>query len=453
MARMRKFLLDGCDWINGCRKLSAETERFYLRLMIAYYANGGPLPYDEQDLCAVLHYKNVRSVRAPLRDLFHHGKLQVIEIDGENYLSNERADAEIVQYEARYQARIEAAARGGRAAGVTKRGQAKGACKGGETAIQVDISPISTSYQPHFDSEIEENQGVNVSKLITYKNNNSACASVCEPAHEAGARVDEPAVEVKPVNAVPANNETAMPANDEPLPLLPPVDAIEAYGRLKFGPNRATAQTVIPVPALSPEQQALRAQVLELGAWMTRRLVETGVSDETNLWSFNHFEGWLKEGYDPDMEIRQGIEEGIAFLVDQGQRLTSMNFFLGYVTRVVDRRKRVADKIAEQPAKDAARRSGKGYKGYNGAGRRSSGDGDVEHRPFTAEPADAALYRRVYGDAARNGHEDILDEIEALNARKRAGDPEASRLLKEFLVKNVDVVTKDPVRRFGASAA
>ncbi len=95
------------DWFLDTRDLSNAAKGIYVDLFSAMYARGGPLPYDEQELCGLCGCKTVRSLRPLLQELIEKEKVHVI--DG--FLVNNRTMEEI----AATNKNIEAGRAGGKA--------------------------------------------------------------------------------------------------------------------------------------------------------------------------------------------------------------------------------------------------------------------------------------------------------------------------------------------------
>ena len=106
MSGLSRFDFYPRDWFLDTRDLSNAAKGIYVDLFSAMYARGGPLPYDEQELCGLCGCKTVRSLRPLLRELIEKEKLHVID----DFLVNNRTMEEI----AAANKNIEDGKRGGR---------------------------------------------------------------------------------------------------------------------------------------------------------------------------------------------------------------------------------------------------------------------------------------------------------------------------------------------------
>jgi uncharacterized protein YdaU (DUF1376 family) len=85
------------DWHLDTRDLSNAAKGVYIDLLSSMYARGGPLPYEERELCRLCGCATVRSLRPLLDELLAKGKLRVV--DG--HLVNGRTMEEIAKAERR----------------------------------------------------------------------------------------------------------------------------------------------------------------------------------------------------------------------------------------------------------------------------------------------------------------------------------------------------------------
>jgi uncharacterized protein YdaU (DUF1376 family) len=126
------------DWLSGTRLLSDRAKGCYVDLLCAMYDRGGPLPYIENELVSLCGYKNVRSLRHVLKELFEKGKIE--EVDG--YITNARAISEI----AKANQRIE---------------KGRNAANAKWDRNEADTGSIPSPNQPDNDQGIEGKQGLN----------------------------------------------------------------------------------------------------------------------------------------------------------------------------------------------------------------------------------------------------------------------------------------------------
>jgi uncharacterized protein YdaU (DUF1376 family) len=85
------------DWHLDTRDLSNAAKGVYIDLLSSMYARGGPLPYDERELCRLCGCATVRSLRPLLDELITKGKLRVVN----GHLVNGRTMEEIAKAERR----------------------------------------------------------------------------------------------------------------------------------------------------------------------------------------------------------------------------------------------------------------------------------------------------------------------------------------------------------------
>jgi uncharacterized protein YdaU (DUF1376 family) len=97
MAGLSRFDFYPRDWHLDTRDLSNAAKGVYIDLLSSIYARGGPLPFDERELCRLCGCATVRSLRPLLDELMDKGKLRVV--DG--CLTNGRAMEEIAKAERR----------------------------------------------------------------------------------------------------------------------------------------------------------------------------------------------------------------------------------------------------------------------------------------------------------------------------------------------------------------
>jgi uncharacterized protein YdaU (DUF1376 family) len=85
------------DWHLDTRDLSNDAKGVYIDLLCAMYARGGPLPYDEHELCRLCGCATERSLRPLLEELIQKGKLRA----ADGLLVNRRALEELAKAERR----------------------------------------------------------------------------------------------------------------------------------------------------------------------------------------------------------------------------------------------------------------------------------------------------------------------------------------------------------------
>ncbi len=129
------------DWFLDTRDLSNAAKGIYVDLFSAMYARGGPLPYDEQELCGLCGCKTVRSLRPLLQELIEKEKIHVI--DG--VLVNNRTMEEI----AAVNKKIEAGRKGGKA---------------GSGGVQGEYEPNTAGTQAETDGASVEKQGLDLNQ-------------------------------------------------------------------------------------------------------------------------------------------------------------------------------------------------------------------------------------------------------------------------------------------------
>jgi uncharacterized protein YdaU (DUF1376 family) len=97
MSGLSRFDFYPRDWHLDTRDLSNAAKGVYIDLLAGMYARGGPLPYDERELCRLCGCATVRSLRPLLDELIRKGKLWV----ADGVLINRRALEEIAKAERR----------------------------------------------------------------------------------------------------------------------------------------------------------------------------------------------------------------------------------------------------------------------------------------------------------------------------------------------------------------
>jgi uncharacterized protein YdaU (DUF1376 family) len=107
MSGLSRFDFFPRDWFLDTRDLSNEAKGFYIDLLAAMYARGGPIKFDENEVCRIVGFKSTRPLKRLLKELVGKGKVRLI--DG--CLTNGRAMEEIAQANAR----IEKSQKGGKA--------------------------------------------------------------------------------------------------------------------------------------------------------------------------------------------------------------------------------------------------------------------------------------------------------------------------------------------------
>ncbi len=138
MTGLSRFDFYPRDWFLDTRNLSNAAKGIYVDIFSAMYNRGGPLPYDEQELCGLCGCKTVRSLRPLLQELIEKEKVHVI--DG--FLVNNRTMEEI----AAANRRIESGRKGGKAR------------SGG---VQGEYTPNTAGTHAETDGSSVENQGLN----------------------------------------------------------------------------------------------------------------------------------------------------------------------------------------------------------------------------------------------------------------------------------------------------
>ncbi len=126
------------DWFLDTRDLSNAAKGIYVDLFSAMYARGGPLPYDEQELCGLCGCKTVRSLRPLLRELIEKEKLHLTD----DFLVNNRTMEEL----AAANRRIESGRKGGKA-------------RSGD--VQGEYTPNTAGTYAETDGSSVEKQGLN----------------------------------------------------------------------------------------------------------------------------------------------------------------------------------------------------------------------------------------------------------------------------------------------------
>lgn len=139
MASLSRFDFYPRDWHLDTRDLSAAAKGIYIDLLAAIYARGGPLPYEERELCRLCGCATVRSLRPMLGELIDRGKLKV----ANDHLVNDRAMEEIAKFERR-----QAIARAGGNAKAERRAE----------RVQPEYSSNSSGTHLETRPDIEENQ-------------------------------------------------------------------------------------------------------------------------------------------------------------------------------------------------------------------------------------------------------------------------------------------------------
>ena len=129
------------DWFLDTRNLSNAAKGIYVDLFSAMYARGGPLPYDEQELCGLCGCKTVRSLRPLLQELIDKEKIHAV--DG--FLVNNRTMEEI----AAVNKKIEDGRRGGRPP---------------NSAFIENMSSVRGEYTPNTAGTHAETKGTSVEK-------------------------------------------------------------------------------------------------------------------------------------------------------------------------------------------------------------------------------------------------------------------------------------------------
>jgi uncharacterized protein YdaU (DUF1376 family) len=135
MSGLSRFDFYPRDWHLDTRELSNAAKGVYIDLLSSMYARGGPLPYDERELCRLCGCATVRSLRPLLDELITNGKLRIT--DG--YLVNGRTMEEIAKAERRQ----EVAREGGNAKA---------------EAVRAEYELNSSRTQPETRADIQENQ-------------------------------------------------------------------------------------------------------------------------------------------------------------------------------------------------------------------------------------------------------------------------------------------------------
>lgn len=91
MAGLPRFDFYPRDWLADTRGLSHAAKGCYIDLLAVIYNQGEPIAYDEDYLCQLLGFKQARSMRKVVSELFETGKLVIID----NKIVNNRAQEEI----------------------------------------------------------------------------------------------------------------------------------------------------------------------------------------------------------------------------------------------------------------------------------------------------------------------------------------------------------------------
>lgn len=152
MPGLTRFDFYPSDWLADTYGLSDRALGLYINILALMYKHGGPLRYDEQELCRMVGcYRNVRSLRAVLPELLDKGKLHII--DG--MLVNHRAMEEIEKANAV----IERGRMGGKASHQTG---TKTEASAESARNQRDIGAISAPYHAENGSGFVENQALNL---------------------------------------------------------------------------------------------------------------------------------------------------------------------------------------------------------------------------------------------------------------------------------------------------
>jgi uncharacterized protein YdaU (DUF1376 family) len=127
------------DWHLDTRDLSNAAKGVYIDLLAGMYARGGPLPYNERELCRLCGCATVRSLRPLLDELIRKGKLRV----ADGFLINGRALEEIAKAECRQ-------------AIASEGGKAKAA------SVQPEYELNTSRTHPETQPDVEENQRAKV---------------------------------------------------------------------------------------------------------------------------------------------------------------------------------------------------------------------------------------------------------------------------------------------------
>jgi uncharacterized protein YdaU (DUF1376 family) len=154
MAGLSRFDFYPRDWHLDTRDLSNAAKGVYIDLLSSMYARGGPLPYDERELCQLCGCATVRSLRPLLGELINKGKLRIV--DG--CLENGRAMEEIAKAE-RIQAIV---GKGGKAKANGTANDVQPEYELNSSRTQPEYELNSSRTQPETRSDIEENQKGNV---------------------------------------------------------------------------------------------------------------------------------------------------------------------------------------------------------------------------------------------------------------------------------------------------
>ena len=140
MAGLSRFDFFPRDWFMDTRDLSDRAKGLYIDLLAAMYARGGPLPYEEHDLCSLCGYRNVRSLRAVLPELIDKGKIHLVD----QTLVNNRTMEEI--------GRAEQCIADGKKGGLKRAENAK------SSENERDITPIPPRKHADIDTSIQQIQ-------------------------------------------------------------------------------------------------------------------------------------------------------------------------------------------------------------------------------------------------------------------------------------------------------
>jgi uncharacterized protein YdaU (DUF1376 family) len=150
MSGLSRFDFYPRDWHIDTRDLSNAAKGVYIDLLASMYARGGPLPFDERELCQLCGCATVRSLRPLLGELIKKGKAKVR--NGE--LVNDRAMEEI----AKFDRQRELSAAGGRSSQRTR----SSASELRSAGIRAEYELNTGGTQPETRPDIQQNQGDNL---------------------------------------------------------------------------------------------------------------------------------------------------------------------------------------------------------------------------------------------------------------------------------------------------
>jgi len=91
MSGLPRFDFYPRDWLADTRGLSHAAKGCYIDILSVIYNQGEPITYDEGYLCQLLGFKQARSMRKVVNELFDSGKLTIVE----GMIVNNRALEEI----------------------------------------------------------------------------------------------------------------------------------------------------------------------------------------------------------------------------------------------------------------------------------------------------------------------------------------------------------------------